>query len=67
MTQYAQATEQEPSVKELLELSTLYHRLITDLVELWGVTLTPALRARAFQIVADMGEELKMRYSNESS
>lgn len=53
--------ELEPDVKELLELSTLYHSLVTELAELWGVTLTPALRLKAFQRVKQLADDLKVR------
>lgn len=61
MTIYSHTTESEPSVKELLELSTLYHTLINDLADLWNVDMTPSSRARAFQIVTDFAEQLKMK------
>ena len=52
---------EQVSTKELLELSRLYYNTILDLADAFDVTLTPASRAQAFQILSDLGEELKMR------
>lgn len=47
------------SVSQLLRRSILYHRLISELGDLFDVTLTPAMRAQAFQIVSDFAEEVE--------
>lgn len=61
MTTYSKATEESPDVRELLELSTLYHKLIGDLAELWEVDLTPDLRHKAFLLVSATGDEVKIK------
>lgn len=52
---------EQVSVKELLELSLLYSNTIYDIADAWDVDLTLANKAQAFQILSDLGEELKMR------
>lgn len=50
-----------PSVRELLELSTLYHQLISDLGDIFDVNITGTQRSRAFQVVSDFVEQLEAR------
>ena len=49
----------QSNVRELLELSTLYHHLISDLCDVFDVTATAAQRSRAFQVVSDFVEQLE--------
>lgn len=61
MTTYSKTEEETPDVKELLELSTLYHQLITDLGEQWQLFLTPAMRHQAFKLVSAVGDQVKVK------
>lgn len=54
-------SDAEFSVKELPERSIFYHHLISDLCDVFDVTLTPAIRSQAFQVVSDFVEQLEAR------
>lgn len=53
------------SVSKLLQRSTLYHQLISDLGDIFDVSITGTQRSRAFQVVSDFVEQLEEgKYGN---
>lgn len=50
--------------EQLLKLSILYHRLLSGFEQVIGRSLTQGERSRAFQLLSDVGDELKLLWSS---